>query len=285
MGVIYMSTSPSGKIYIGQHATNEFNIRKKSHYRNYIEFLKKKCILELNKKFYPDQSWSSNPSGFCTSLYCAFKKYGYYSFSWMVLHINIAKNLLNCKEDQAMLRYNTIVPHGYNLKLNGRYSDMHSYSDASRKQMSISQSKVFKTKLHKYRKKHKELEGVPQFVTYFESGGIKGYRILRHPKCPFKEFTSATTHVAELKERMLTFLKKCMKKAYVTTQKRKQSTGVPKGITEQRPGRFLVQFRRKGIKYNKFFSQSPRVIALKLAIEWMNNKKKQLIQGEGSETK
>jgi len=66
---------------------------------------------------------------------------------------------------------------------------------------------------------------------------------------------------------------------------RKQETGVPKGISEQRTGRFLVQFRRKGTKYNKFFSQSPRANALKLATEWMNTKKKQLIQEEGSETK
>ena len=118
-----------------------------------------------------------------------------------------------------------MAPNGYNLKLNGRYSDMHAYSDESRKRMSISQSKVFKTKLHKYRKKHKELEGVPQHVTYFEYGGVRGYRILRHPNCPFKEFTHATIPVAELKKQMLEFLKKCESKAYVTTQKRKQETG------------------------------------------------------------
>ena len=77
MGLIYMGTSPSGKNYSGQHKTDEFNTRKRSHIYRYTTFLKQKCILELDKKFHPTKNWPNNPSKFCTALYCAVQKYGY----------------------------------------------------------------------------------------------------------------------------------------------------------------------------------------------------------------
>lgn len=279
-----MGTSPSGKKYIGQHKTEHFATRKRTHDYRYISFIKKKCILELNKKFHPKKTWPKNPPGYCTSLYCAFQKYTIKGFKWQILQKGIPLEELNDIEDRLILKHNALAPNGYNLKLNKSHNGS-SYSEETIQRMSKSHTKSRREHLHKYRKKHEELKGIPQFVTYFESGGIRGYRILRHPNCPFKEFTHATTPVAELKKKTLDFLKKCEKKPYKTTQQRKKEKGIPKGISEQKPGRFLVQFRRKGIKYNKFFSQEPRAVALKLATEWMQNKKKELIQGEGSETK
>ena len=169
--------------------------------------------------------------------------------------------------------------------MNKRDCQTSAYSAETLNKMSISHTKSRKEHLHKYRKKHEELKEVPQFVTYFESGGTRGYRILRHPSCPFKEFTHPTTPVLELKKQMMDFLKKCETKPYETVQKRKSDRGIPKGIVEQKPGKYLVCFARKGMRYNKFFSQEPREEALRLATEWMQNKKKELIQEEGSETK
>lgn len=285
MGLIYMGTSPSGKKYIGQHNTDDFAMRKQTHNYRYIEFLKKKCILELNKKFHPDKEFSTNPKGFCTALYCAFQKHGFDSFQWEVLIKGIDPDDLDVVEDYFIFAYDTLVPKGYNLKMNTKEYRSSTYSDATLKQMSVSHTKSRKEHLHKYRKKHEELKDVPQFVTYFDSGGIRGYRIVRHPKCPFKQFADAETPVEDLKRQMMEFLSACEDNPYVTVQQRKQLSGIPKGIVEQKPGRFLVCFAKKGIRYNKFFSMSPRESALAAAVEWMQNKKSELAQEEGSTTK
>lgn len=278
MGLIYLVTSPSGKQYVGQHNTDNIDERKRSHGYRYLEFLKKKCILELKKKFNPNKKYPANPSGFCTSLYCAFQKYTFNTFEWEVLQDEIDVEDLNNIEDQYIIEYNTLAPNGYNLKLNECPEGGSAYSDETRAKMSVSHTISRRDHLHKYRKKHAELVDVPQFVTYFDSGGIRGYRIVRHPNCPFKQFADATTPVADLKKQMLEFLQECEEQPYETTQKRKQDKGIPKGISEQKPGRFIVQFSFRGTRYTKFFSMKPRELALQNAVEWMQNKKEELNQ-------
>ena len=149
-----------------------------------------------------------------------------------------------------------------------------------KKRMSESSIKKVHDNLHKYRKKHEELKEVPQYVTYFESGGIRGYRIVRHPNCKSKQFADDKTPILELKSQMLEFLKQCEINPYVNTQQKKIINGIPKGVIEQKTGRFLSIFTYKGIRYTKFFSQEPRSDALKDAIEWMQNKKEEVIQDE-----
>lgn len=279
-----MCTSPEGKRYIGQHNTDKFEERKKSHMYRYYTFLKQKCILELNKKFNPEKNLPANPKGFCTALYCAFQKYGAHTFTWEVLMTELNKEELDMMEDYFITAYRTLVPYGYNLKLNKASETKSAYSEETKKRMSESHIKSVKENLFKYRKKHKELENVPQFVTYFNSGGIRGYRIVRHPNCPFKQFADTTTPVEILKQQMLDFLQECENNPYQTVQARKKEKGIPKGISEQKPGRFLVQFGYKGKRYTKFFWNDDRNISLAQATEWMNNKKASLIE-EGSETK
>ena len=79
---------------------------------------------------------------------------------------------------------------------------------------------------------------------------------------------------------MLEFLKQCEINPYVNTQQKKIIIGIRKGVIEQKTGRFLSIFTYKGIRYTKFFSQEPRSDALKDAIEWMQNKKEEVIQDE-----
>lgn len=277
-GIIYIGISPSGKAYIGQHNTCNFDTRKKSHIRNYIEFLKKRCLLELNTKFN-----TSLPKyaikGSCTALYTAFTKYGgFNSFKWTVLHTDVPLDKLNALEDDAIVKYNTLSPNGYNLKTNARVLNNFAYSEESRKRMSVSAKKKVKDNLHKYRKKHEQLEGLPQYVTYFESKGLRGYRIVRHPKCQSKQFADSTTPVEDLKKQTLEFLQKCELNPFETVQQKKAKTDVPKGITEQKPGRFLIQFGYKGKRYTKFFYNDDRSISLKNAIVWMSAKKEELKQ-------
>lgn len=263
MGLIYIIHLPNGKKYIGQHNTNNINKRKNSHKRSYKAFCEK-----ISSK-------NEIPKGYCTALYSAFKKYTFNKCIFVILENNIANEKLNSLEDEYILSINTLSPNGYNLKLNNN-DTLITFSNETLERMSISQSNVFKENLHKYRKKHDELEGVPQFVTFFESGGIRGYRINNHPNCSFKQFTDAITPILELKQQMLNFLKECEKTPYITMQKEKHFNGIPKGIQEQNPGKFLVCFTYKSIKYTKFFGLLERDKNLIDAINYMEITKKSL---------
>lgn len=285
LGLIYLCTSPNGVKYIGQHNSVDLDKRIKSHEYRYVDYIKARCILELKRKFQPEEKFPSNPKGYCTALYNAFAKYGHKNFTWVTLKTSIPLEQLNDVEDSCIIEHNTLMPDGYNLKLNTPYVGRPMYSKETLERMSISHTKSRKEQLHKYRKKHEELKDVPQFVTYFESGGIRGYRIHKHPNCKFKQFADVDTPIIELKSQLLEFLTTCEKAPYKTVQQRKSITDVPKGISEQKPGRFLVQFAYKGKRHVKFFSQEPRSLALKIATEWMQTKKKELIQEESSETK
>ena len=131
-GLIYKYTSPEGKSYIGQHNTDNFLSRKRTHNYRYCDFLKAKCILELNKKFYPDKKFPNNPLGFCTALYCAFQKYSISAFTSEILKKDIPLENLNNEEDKLIIKYNTLAPNGYNLKLNNRTNGV-SYSEETKK--------------------------------------------------------------------------------------------------------------------------------------------------------
>ncbi len=285
-----MGISPNGKKYIGQHKGLDFTKRYKTHEYNYIQFLKKRVLFEFSSKYEPTRIIPI--TGTCTALYSAFVKYGgINSFQWIIVHQNVPYEQLSKIEDQLMLEHNTLSPNGYNLKLNAKYENMSSFSYETREKMRISSKKKVKDNLHKYRKKHDMLIDVPQHVTYFDSGGIRGYRIVNHPNCKFKQFADGTSPIEDLKHQLLDFLDKCKITPYKTVQQQKSMTDVPKGISEQKPGKFVVQFAYKGIRYTKCFTSSNRSVSLAKAIMWMNNKKKELIQvipnikEEGSETK
>ena len=164
-GLIYLITSPTGKHYVGQHNSNKLEKRKLGHINNYFNFLKEKCILELNKKFNTDMKFRANPKGFCTSLCGAFLKYGYRNFTWKVLERNILIEDLNSKEDSYIEQYCSLSPNGYNLKLNNTQGGKPAYSDESRKLMSESSIKKVRDNLHNYRRNQQELDGIPQNVT------------------------------------------------------------------------------------------------------------------------
>lgn len=280
-----MVISPSGKKYIGQHISNNFSHRLYTHKYNYIKFIKSKLILELKKKFNPQKKFPPNPPGYCTGLYCGFQKHGVSNFTWEVLHTQIPNTKLNDLEDKMIILHNSLTPNGYNLKTNNKHGTF-CYSDTSRKKMSDSQKMAVKKYLHKYRRGHGMLKGVPQHVTYFTSGGIRGYRIVKHPNCPFKQFADATTPVAVLKQQMLAFLEMCKITPYVPTQQRSRN-GMVKGLTEQYAGKFCANFRYKGQRYTKYFSKGTREENLQSAIIWITDKRKEVkeVYEKGSETK
>lgn len=276
MGIIYLCIGLNGRCYVGQHFTEELNTRKRGHLYSYYKFLRQKVIQEL--KAHQDPTYKIKPiKGNCTALLNAFAKYGPTSFKWSVLKRGIARKDLNYWEDHFIDEYDSLSPNGYNLKKNSADAEGFCYSEESRKRSSESSKIKTTVYLQKYRRRQDKLDGLPKHVTYFESGGIRGYRIVRHPNCKLRQFADKATPVEVLKKRTLDFLKKCETIPYKNILQSKAETGVPTGMSEQKPGRFLVQFRTKNIKYVKFFSQEPREKALWLATAWMNEKKKLLI--------
>lgn len=230
-GLIYMAESPTHKKYIGKHNTDDFT-KRSSHITKYFEFLKKMCILELNKKFHPEKEWPKHPKGYCTALCHAFMKYGYMNFNWTVLCRNISVEELNSKEDEIIIKYNTLHPNGYNLKTNGTLT-INTISDETRHKMSVSHKIMCKNNLHNYRKKHEELVDMPMHVICISiKNGKRGYRITNHPNCKHKQFADKTTPMHILKQKTLDFLKECEKTPYKTIQQKKAENGIPKGISE-----------------------------------------------------
>ena len=106
MGYIYCIISPSGKRYIGQTKRNPHR-RFEEHCKSYSG-----CIVLMN----------------------AIKKYGKSSMKLEIL-LQINDELLNEYEKRFIAYYNTLEPHGYNIR-NGGHSGL--FSDESKNRMRLS---------------------------------------------------------------------------------------------------------------------------------------------------
>lgn len=247
MGLIYMIHVPSGKKYIGQHNRNTLNKRKKSHFNGF-------------KKFQKQVKNGKNPNkiGGCPALYKAFMKYGFDKCVFVVMEKNIPNDKLNEIEDNYILEYKTLVPNGYNLRLN----DSTKYNGLSEETLRlISENR---------RRNPVELDGMPMYVAFVQRNGRRGYRIQGHPNCEFKDFLSSTESLEELKKKALDFLKEIENKLYVSTYQVKAQAGIPKGILDKPTG-YEIQVQRNGMNFNKMFTKSSisKQENLRLAIEWI----------------
>jgi hypothetical protein len=286
MGIIYVGKDPNGKCYVGQHNTENFRTRKSGHQYGYFGYLKNRVIRELMIKFEPDRKWFPVRAG-CTSLYNGFMKYGMQNFKWFIVKRGLDnKHDLNKWENHFIKYYNSLAPNGYNLKTNTVDDEIQHTTVETKQRMSESSKLKTTVYLQKYRRYQDKLDGVPKHVTYFDSGGIRGYRINGHPKCKHKQFADSHTPTNELKSQLLEFMRGLndLEQEHKSHHHDKQSiANIPKGISEQKPGRFLVQFRLRGTKYTKFFSQSPRKRALRKATQWMERKKILLEEGSNED--
>lgn len=286
MGLIYMIFLPNGKKYIGQHKNNNLEERKKTHKYQFNSFCNKK---ESLKNVRID---NANPNGFCSALYNAFNKYGIDKCEWSVIENNIPLESINDIENTYIIKHKTMSPNGYNLKLNGG-SEYATFSDQTIKKMSESQSKVFNTKLHKYRKYNKELEGLPKHVNFVNNAnGKKGYRITNRPNCysKSKSFTSETVSIEELKKKVITFLEEIEGKTIeeiLNDEKgineenikneivvKKTKRDLPVGIRYYKDG-YKAIFVRNKISHSKSFIDKSitKEENLNLVINWYNTTK------------
>jgi group I intron endonuclease len=88
--LIYKHTSPSGKSYIG--LTKNLTIRNRVH---------------------------KLPSSKCFAFSAAIKKYGWELFTTEILSNQLTLKEANVLEAQFIIKYNTLAPHGYNLRAGG----------------------------------------------------------------------------------------------------------------------------------------------------------------------
>ena len=195
MGVIYQLTSPSGKSYIGQ-TMRPIEKRMKEHF---------KC------------------PGCCIALENAIKKYGVHMEYEILIEVN--DDLLDLYEARMIDVYNTMEPHGYNIRAGGMASKHSKIScermrqaklgiknhnfgkprtDEAKNAISAAKSgdkhhfygKTF-TEEHKqrlatsHRKSHSEL---PMYMVYVKERPAQwqssGYAIVNHPTLKNKYFTS-----------------------------------------------------------------------------------------------
>ena len=116
-GIIYMATSPSGKIYIGR-TTQKLLDRKHKHHSD---------AFNINKTLYH------------TKLSRAIRKYGRSNIKWNVLYINIPELDLNDLEIKTILYYNT-YKNGYNSTIGGEGRSGYKLSSITKRKISIANS-------------------------------------------------------------------------------------------------------------------------------------------------
>ena len=91
LGLIYKFTSPSNKSYVG------------------------KTVQSFSKRMYGHRKKSST----CTALKNAINKYGWAEMKREIVEENIPEDQLDQREKYWIKTYNTITPHGYNLREGG----------------------------------------------------------------------------------------------------------------------------------------------------------------------
>lgn len=96
--IVYISTAPNGKSYIGQTITT-LQKRRQGHLHD------------------ARNGRGGKPE--CRAFNAALRKYGSASFQWKVLCRANNMEELNAREEEYIARYNTLSPNGYNLTTGG----------------------------------------------------------------------------------------------------------------------------------------------------------------------
>jgi hypothetical protein len=277
-GIIYKLDSPEGKSYIGQHNTNDPDVRMRTHVNGYNAYAAKLTELSNMDENDPNrENLIKETRKGCIALYRAFAKYGPEKFEYEVLFENIPLDELNDLEDKCILQYDTLAPNGYNLRLNGKYANGRTLSEESRKRFSDAAVLKNKKYLDKYRRYKTEMKYMPQYITFYnDKEGYRGYKISKHPKCYSKSFTSKTIPLDTLKANCLEFLDSLETK-YVKDE-RKLPIGICK--PKNRNG-YMAYFKVNKVKYSSYHNGYENdEDNLQSAVEWLEEKKSEILNTE-----
>lgn len=117
IGIIYKSTSPNGKMYIGR------TINK---------------LLSRIRKHYSD-AFNKNNSLYNTKFSRAIRKYGKENFKWEIIYDNVPEKYINNMEVVTIQWYDTQI-NGYNTTSGGEGRSNYKLSDEIKKKISIANS-------------------------------------------------------------------------------------------------------------------------------------------------
>jgi hypothetical protein len=157
MGIIYKLTSPSGKIYIGQ-TIKTVEKRFKEHLEDTNRVYKNHCKV-LNK---------------------ALRKYGGFHFKIEELE-NCSDNDLDKKEIEYIIKYDSQIPRGMNIKLGGSSGKHH---EESKKKISLSLQGRTVSKETREKLSNTTNHYLPMYLIKCDPG----YRVVNHPMGPEKRF-------------------------------------------------------------------------------------------------
>lgn len=260
ISIIYGCFRENKCCYVGQHNTSDINNRVRKHKNAYIEFIRKERKSKGRSK-----NKAKNKAKGCPALYRAFNKYGFDNFEWQLLTSTENRSEINQLENEYIIKYNTLSPNGYNLKLNKTDENPHTvYPQEILDKISANVRQANLTSYVNHRKYVKELEGLPQYVNYFKNDNERRYILRHHPKYPSKSFVSKDLSDEVLKQKMIDYLKKC-EAGENTSKKRALPIGVK---TSKQPGTYTAYMAYKGKNYEKYFYGEGEENNLQRAIAW-----------------
>lgn len=162
---IYCAASPSGKRYIGQ-TNRDVGVRWKEH---------------VHDAFDPNKDR-------CKALNNAIRKYGGFSFHLQTL-VCCLPWLLDEYEEACILQYNTLVPHGYNIKLGGS-SGSHNEETKLKIRAKLLGKRFSVDTLQLRGNSKKREKDLPMFVIgWYKDGELKGVRVCNHPTLRERRFS------------------------------------------------------------------------------------------------
>jgi hypothetical protein len=203
-------------------------------------------------------------------LYHAFEKHGVENFEWEILHSNVKCEDLNRLEDECILSYKTLVPDGYNMRLNDGNPIGKNYAYGTRVSNydAIARGQVKNNDT--YRKYKDETKGLPTYVTYYQDkDDYRGYKVEFHPLCRTKSFTSKHIELDVLKANCLAFLESLNGKKYEKPE-RKLPPNVIKPHTDKDKLGFTAYFGHQKKKHYRYFGKDEDdEVNLQNAIDWL----------------
>lgn len=203
-GEVYIITSPSGKVYIGQAVLVLSRGEKWGTYKRWEDHIR--------------DAYKEN-GGRCRKLNCAIRKYGPDKFTVVPILTTFEFNL-GFYEDYFIVQYDSMNnDKGYNLRRGGRFGKL---SEETRQLMSINRQikpcfqkphtletkkKISKTLIDNVERFDHLNRKLPKYIKYVDWSDRCGYAIVSHPQCKLKYFVSAKkNNLDELLNKCMAFL-------------------------------------------------------------------------------
>ncbi len=179
LGDIYLSTSPSGKQYIGQCVHKLSNGKRWGMANRWLQHVA--------------ASYTEKPA--CRALCRAIRKYGAAAFVVERLWVCAVADL-NAMETHFIKQFNTMAPNGYNLTTGGGANSRQSEETKQLRRESMMGKNVGKVYARRKRLRPEDSD-LPKYLSFFRKPNGEGYRVMHHPGLKTKYWISGRKTMAE----------------------------------------------------------------------------------------